>query len=101
MSTKKQISCLWKLYSVYEEKPEELLVKTDVDSSFYQKNLEVSQSHHRIVRVSKGSIKKCFAFKLFDFCDSKLQERFILMEETESLLDSLGVFLKAFDQANN
>ena len=44
---------------------------------------------------------------MFHFCVSKLQQRFILEEEVsifkkeiESLLDSLGVFLKAFDQAN-
>ena len=45
---------------------------------------------------------------MFHFCDSKLQQQFILKEEvsistkneTESLLDSLGEFLKAFDQAN-
>ena len=64
-------------------------------------------SHHRIVRLSNGSNKKSFAFKVFHFCDSKLQQRFILKEEVsifkkeiESLLDSLGEFLKAFDQAN-
>ena len=50
---------------------------------------------------------KIFAFKVFHFCDSKLQQRFILKEdvsiskkEIESLLDGLGEFLKAFDQAN-
>ena len=32
MSTKKQISSLCKLYSVYEEIPEDFLDKTDVDS---------------------------------------------------------------------
>ena len=44
---------------------------------------------------------------MFHFCDSKLQQRFILKEEVsifkkeiESLLDSLGEFLKVFDQAN-
>ena len=44
---------------------------------------------------------------MFQFCDSKLQQRFILKEEVsisknevESLLDSLGEFLKAFDKAN-
>ena len=44
---------------------------------------------------------------MFHFCDSKLQQRFILKEEVsiskneiESLLDSLSEFLKAFDQAN-
>ena len=58
-------------------------------------------------RVSKGSNKKSFALKVFRFCDSKLQQRFILREEVsiskkeiESLLDSLGEFLEGFDQAN-
>ena len=102
MSTKKQISSLCKLYSVYEEIPEEFLDETDVDSYFYYNILDISQSHNRIVRVSKGSNKKFFAFKVFHFCDSKLQQRFILKEEVsisnneiESLLDSLGEFLKA------
>ena len=107
MSTKKQISSLCKLYSIYEEVPEEFSDETDVDSYFYHNILDISQSHNRIVRVSKGSNKKSFAFKVFHFCDSKLQQRFILEEEVsisrkeiESLLDSLGEFLKAFDQAN-
>ena len=107
MSTRRQFSSLGKLYSIYEEIPEELLDKTDVDSYFYHNFLDTSQSHHRIVRVSKGSNKKSFAFKVFQFCDWKLQQRFILKEdvslskkETEFLLDSLGEFLKAFDQAN-
>ena len=106
MSTKKQISSLCKLFSVYEEIPEEVLEETDVDSYFIT-NFSTFQSHHRIVRVSKGSNKKSFAFKVFHFCDSKLEQRFILREEVniskkeiESLLDSSGDFLKAFDQAN-
>ena len=81
MSTKKQISSLCKLYLVYEERPEELLDQTDVDSYFHHNILDMSQSHHRIVRVSKGSNKKSFAFKMSPFCDSKLQQRFILKEE--------------------
>ena len=92
---------------VYEEIPEEFLDETDVDSYFHHNILDISQSHHRIVRVSKGSNKKSFAFKVFQFCDSKLQQRFIFKEEVsiskneiESLLDSLEEFLKAFDQAN-
>ena len=107
MSTKKQISSFCKLYSIYDEIPEEFLDETDVDSYFFHKILEISQSHDRIVRVSKGYNRKSFAFKVFLFCDSKLQQRFILKEEVsfskneiESLLDSLGEFLKAFDQAN-
>ena len=107
MSTKKQISSLCKLYSVYPELPEDFLDETDVDSCFCHNFLNISQSHHRIVRVSQGSNKKSFEFKMFRFCDSKLQQRFILNEEVsiskkeiESLLASLGEFLKVFDQAN-
>ena len=107
MSTKKQISSLCKLYSIYEEIPEEFLDETDVDNYFYHNILDISQSHHRIVRASKRYNKKFFAFKVFRFCDSKSQMRFILKEEvsisikeSESLLDSLGEFLKVFDQAN-
>ena len=107
MSTKKQISTLCKLYSIYEEIPEEFLDERDVDSYFFHNILDISQSHNRIVRVSKGSNKKFFAFKFFHFCDSKLKQRFILKKEVsiskneiESLLDNLGEFLKAFDQAN-
>ena len=67
MSTKKQTSSLWRLYSVYEEIPENFLDETDVDSYFYHNILDISQSHHRIVRVSKGSNKTSFAFKVFIF----------------------------------
>ena len=55
ISTKKQISSLCKLYPVYEEIPEEFLDETDIDSYFYHNILDISQSPHRIVRVSKGS----------------------------------------------
>ena len=107
MPTKKYISSLCKLYSVYEGKPKEFLDETDGNSYFYHNILDISQSNHRTVRVSKGSNKKSFAFKVFHFCYSKLQQQFIFKEEVsilkkgmESLLDSLGEVLKAFDQAN-
>ena len=107
MSTKKHFSSLCKLYSIYEEIPEAFLDETDVDSYFCHNILNTSHSHHRIVRVSKGPNKKSFAFKVFQFCDSSLQQRFFLKEEVsiskkeiESLLDSLGEFIKTFDQAN-
>ena len=107
MSNKKQISSLCKLYSVDEEIPENFLEETDVDSYFFRNILDISQSHNRIVRVSKGSNKKSFALKVFYFCDSKLRQRFVVKEEVsiskneiESLLHCLGEFLKVFDQAN-
>ena len=95
MSTKKQISSLCKIYSVYEEKPEETSEETDVDSYFFHNILDISESHHRTVRVDKVSNKKSFAFKVFRFCDSKLQQRYFLREEVstskkenKTLLDS-------------
>ena len=104
MSTKKQISSLCKLLSVYEEVPEKLTDEANVDSYFYHNSLDISQSHHRRVRVNKGSNKKTFAFQLFHFCDSNLQQPFLLKEgvsiskkQIKSLLNSLGDFLKASD----
>ena len=81
MSVKKQTANLWKLYSFYEEIPEELLDETDVDSYFYHNNFDISPSPHRIVRVSRGSNKKSFVIKLFQFCDLKTQQRHILQEK--------------------
>ena len=107
ISNKNQIFSWCKLYSVNEEISEEFLDETDVDSYFYHNILDISQSHHRILQVSKRSNKKSYVFKVFHFCDSKLQQRFILKEEVsiskneiDSLLESLGEFLKAFDRAN-
>ena len=92
MSNKKQISSLCKLYSVYEEIPGEFLDETDVDSYFYHNILDISQSHHRTVRVSKRSNKKSFAFKVFHFCDSKSQRRFILKEEVSISKKKLNLY---------
>ena len=81
--------------------------QTDVDSYFYHNVLDISQSQHRIVLVSRGSIKKSSAIKLFKFCDSKTQQRCILQEELNisnrelnCLVDSLRDFLKTFDHAS-
>ena len=85
----------------------EFLDKTDVDSYFYHNFFDISQSQHRIVRVSRGSNKKSFAIKLFQFCDLKTQQRYILQEEVNiskreltCLVDNLRDFLKTFDQAS-
>ena len=46
MSVKKQIPSLCKLYSIYEEIPEEVLDETDVDNYFYLNNFLISHSQH-------------------------------------------------------
>ena len=106
MSVKKQIPSLSTLYSFYEELPEEFLDETDVDSCFYHNSFDISQSQHRIVWVSRGSNKKSFAIKLFQFCELKRQQRYIVQEEVNiskreltCLVDNLRDFLKTFDQA--
>ena len=59
------------------------------------------------MRVSRGSNKKSFVIKLFQFCDLKTQQSYILQEEVKissreltCLVDNLRVFLKTFDQAS-
>ena len=101
MSVKKEIPSLCKFYSFYEEMPEEFLDEIDVDSFFYRNIFDISQSQHRIVRVGRGSNKKSFAIKLFQFCDLKTQQRYILQEEVNiskreltCLADNLRDFLK-------
>ena len=107
MSVKKQIPSLCKLFSFQEEVPEVFLDETDVDSFFYHKIFDNSQSQHRIVRVSRGSNKKSFAIKFDHFCDIKTQQRYILQEEVITskreltcLVDSLRDFLRTFNLAS-
>ena len=107
MSVKKQIPSLCKLFSFYQEIPKEFLDETNVDSYFHHNIFDISQSQHRIVRVSTGSNKNSFAIKLFQFCDLKAQQRYILQEEVNisggeltCLVDNLRDFLKTFDRAS-
>ena len=105
MSIKKQIQSLSNLYTIYEEVPKSFLDETDVDSYFYHNILDIALIDNRIVRVSKGSNKKIFAFKIFQFCKLKNQRRFILEEEVSvsfkelaAILNTLRQFLKQYDQ---
>ena len=105
MSRKRQIPSLSNLYTLYEEVAESFLDETDVDSYFYHNILDIAPIGNRIIRVSKGSNKKIFAFKLFQFCNLKNQHRFILEEvsvslkEVAAMLKTLRQFLKQYDKA--
>ena len=81
MSAKLQIPSLCKLLSFHEETPEEFLDDTDVDSYFYHSIFDISQSQHRILRLSRGSNKKSFAIKLFQFCYLKAQQRYFFQQQ--------------------
>ena len=105
MSIKKQIPSLSKLYTIYKKVPESFLDETDVDSYFYRKILDIALIDNPIVRASKCSNKKIFAFKLFQFCNLKKQQRFILEEEVSvslkelaAILNTLREFLKQYDK---
>ena len=59
------------------------------------------------MRVSRGSNKKSTAIKLFQVCDIKRQQRYILQQEVNvskreltCLVDSLRDSFKSFDQAS-
>ena len=107
MFVKKQIPSLCKFYSFNEEIPEEFLDETVVDSYFCHNIFDISQSQHRIVRVSRGANKESFANELFHFCDLKTQQPYFLKEEViickkeiTCLVDNLRDFLKTFDQTS-
>ena len=81
--------------------------ETDIESYFYHKNFDFSQSQYRIVRVSRGAVINSFAIKFFQFCELKTQQRYILQEEVKiskreltCLVDSLRDFVKTFDYAS-
>ena len=104
MYVRKQIRSLGKLYTIYEEVPENFLDETDVENYFYFNNLDIAVTDNRIVQVSESCNKKVFAFKLFQICSLKKQ-RFILKEEVSvfvrefaSILNTLRRFLKQNDK---
>ena len=81
MSVKKQIPSLCKLHSIYEEIPEVFLDKTDVDSCFYHNVFDICQSQHLRVPFRSDSNKKSFVIGLFQVCDIKKQQHYILLRE--------------------
>ena len=94
------------MYTIYEEVPESLLDKTDVERYFCHNILNIALIDNRTLRVSKESNKKHFAFKLFQFCNLKNQQRFIPEKEVsislkklEAFLNTLRQFLKHYDKA--
>ena len=106
MSTKKQISSLCKLYSVYEERPEEILDETDVDSYFITTFWTFHSPITDLFELAKDPTKslwhsKCFIFTIQSYSSDLISRKMSAFpKKIESLLDSLGEFLKAFDQAN-
>ena len=105
MPAKKRNPCLCKLYSFYREKPEEFLVKIEVDNHFHRHIFDIYHSQHRSARVSKDSKKMSFAIKFSQACNFRTQQRFVLQEEVNvsqrelsSLVNSMRTFLEEFEK---
>ena len=105
MSIKKQFPSLRKLCTIYEDVLKSYLDETDVDSYFYHKILDFALINNRNCRVSKGSNKKTFPSKLFQFCSLKNQQRFNLEEEVlvsskklAAILNTVRQFLEQYDK---
>ena len=97
MSVKKQTPSLSKLFTFYEVL-ENFLDETDGDSYFNHNFLDFALIDNRFVRVSKGSNKKIFAFKLFHFCNMNNQRIFFLEEEDSISLKELAAILNTLRQ---
>ena len=99
MSINKQIQSLGKLYTIYEEVPESFLDGTHVASYFYHNILDIALIDNRNVWISKGSHKKSFAFKLFQFCNLKNQKNSFLKKRCQfpwKILQLIWTFYVSF-----
>ena len=104
MPIKNQLPTLSKLYSIYEEIPEDLLDETDIDSYFYNSILSITRKENHLVRFSKTSNKNSFNPKVFEFDCSTIQQRYSLSEEITRrelgvVLDRLNDFLLQIEAA--
>ena len=106
MPIRNQLPTLSKLYSIYEEIPEDLLDEADIDSSFYHGILNITKKQNRLVRLSKTSNKNSFNLKVFKFDCSTIQQKYSLREEITLtrrelgvVLDCLNDFLQQFEAA--
>ena len=93
MPIKNQLPTLSKLYSIYEEIPEDLLDEADIDFYFYHSILNITKKEDRLVRLSKTSNKKSFDLKVFKFDCSTIQQKYSLSEEITLTRRELGVVL--------
>ena len=91
MPIKNQLPTLSKLYSIYEEIPEDLLDEADIDSCFYHSILNITKKENRLVRLSKTSNKISFNLKVFKF-DCSIIQKYSLSEITLTIRE-LGVVL--------
>ena len=88
MSTKKQISSLCKLYSIYEETPEEFLDEKDVDSYFITSLWTFHSPATEKFELAKDPTKsllhlKCFNFAIQSYSSDLLSRNKSAFPETE------------------
>ena len=106
MSVKKQIPSLCKLCSLYEEKPEDFLDETGIDS-FLTTIFLTSPSPIEIYVLAKVPTGSILHSSCSTFCNLKPQQRYILQDEViiskikpSSLSDTLRDLLESIDKAS-
>ena len=107
MSVKKQILSLCKLFSFYDEIPEDFPEKTGVEKYFYHKIFAFSHSQHRKAWVRKGSNKRFCKYIVQNLpfeknsSNKSSETKWIFPKENSVLwLRSFRDFLKTFDQTS-
>ena len=90
---KNELPTLSKLYSIYEEIPEDLLDEADIDAYFYRRILNITKIENRLVRLSKTSNENSSQLKVCKIDCSTIQQKYTLGEENTLTRRELGVVL--------
>ena len=78
MTIKKQIPSLSKLYTVYEEVPENFFHETDSDSFFYHIILDIAGSISELFKLPMVPTRKVLLSNYFSFATSKINKDSLL-----------------------
>ena len=88
-----------KLFSFYEEIPEESLDEASVQKCFYQFTFDICQSQHRNARVGSDSNKQPLTIKVLQFLGSEdRHSRFVSLRRSSFLETRTWLFGRQFAQ---
>ena len=92
MSTQKQFPSLCKLYSVYDEIPEELLDKTDVDSFFITTFWTVHSPTTELFELAKDPTENFWHSKCFIFAIQSYSSDFFSKKKSAFLKTNMHLY---------